>query len=564
VGGETLTVPATVEVLSALQRLEAERARVEDTPETWPPPRNVDVLIIRPNEDEVDLEGEFAPRPTPAGASPACLATTLKAHQEEGLAWLRSAYAMGRPGVLLADDMGLGKTLQGLAFLAWLREGMATGKVTRAPVAVVAPTGLLQNWMAEEARHLARPGLGRCLEAFGSGLAALKRPGADGRPTLDLAKIEQADWVLTTYETLRDFDRDFGSVRFAAMLLDEAQKIKTPGIRITDAAKAMNVDFRVALTGTPVENRLADLWCITDAIHPAFLGDLKTFSADYERSPDPERLRRLKRSLDAAHGGRAPILLRRLKRDRLPDLPAPNEIAASTNMPPLQRDAYEATLDEVRSARAEPGAVLSALQRLKAISLHPDPQMSGDDEAFMAASARCRLAVEALDHVAERGERALVFVDDLAFQARLAGILQRRYGLKSPPAIISGSVSGQARQTRVDRFQTDPTGFDVMILSPRAGGVGLTLTAANHVIHLTRWWNPAVEDQCTGRVLRIGQTRPVNVHLPMAVLADERPSFDCNLDALIRRKRQLFQDAFMPPEATEGERDELFRNTIGI
>ena len=200
----------------------------------------------------------------------------------------------------------------------------------------------------------------------------------------------------------------------------------------------------------------------------------------------------------------------------------------------------------------------------RAPSLHPDPAMDGSDEAFVAASARCRLAFAALDRIAKAGERALVFVDDLDFQARLAGVVQRRYGLRAPPAIINGSVSGQARQARVDRFQEGAeSGFDAMILSPRAGGVGLTLTAANHAIHLSRWWNPAVEDQCTGRVLRIGQTRPVTVHLPLAIFDPERPSFDRNLDALIRRKRRLFQDAFMPPEATEDEKDELFRTTVG-
>lgn len=150
-----------------------------------------------------------------------CLATILKPHQEEGLTWLRESYRTGRPGVLLADDMGLGKTLQGLAFLAWLRDGMEAGIVPRAPVVVVAPTGLLQNWKAEEERHLHRPGLGRCLEAFGKGLAGLKLTSQNGRPGLDVAAIAQADWVLTTYETPRDYDRDFGGIRFAAMLFDD-------------------------------------------------------------------------------------------------------------------------------------------------------------------------------------------------------------------------------------------------------------------------------------------------------------------------------------------------------
>lgn len=567
INDEEISVPASHETLAALQQLDAARARAnskERERQETDPAAVPEVLVIRPNEDEIEVEGIFVPRPAPKTPHPACLAATLKQHQEEGLSWLREAYRAGRPGVLLADDMGLGKTLQGLAFLAWLREGMKAGVVPRAPVAVVAPTGLLHNWKAEESRHLARPGLGRCLEAFGSGLAALKRPGPDGRQRLDSGVLGAADWVLTTYETLRDYDRDFGAVRFAAMLFDEAQKIKTPNTRLTDAAKAMRFDFGVALTGTPVENRLSDLWCVTDAVHPAFLGDLKTFSSDYERAPDPERLRRLKATLDKPSGGAPPFLLRRLKSERLPDLPLPEEIVSEAIMPVPQREAYEAALGEARAARGEPGAVLGALQRLRSISLHPDPAADGSDDVFIAASARCRIAFAMLDRIADAGERALIFVDDLAFQARLAGVIQRRYGLKAPPAIINGSVAGHARQARVDRFQEAAlTGFDSMILSPRAGGVGLTLTAANHAIHLSRWWNPAVEDQCTGRVLRIGQTRPVFVHLPLAVLSEGRPSFDRNLDALIRRKRRLFQDAFMPPEATLDERDELFQTTVG-
>lgn len=318
---------------------------------------------------------------------------------------------------------------------------MASGDIARAPVAVVAPTGLLENWKAEEKRHLSGDGLGNCLEAFGQGLSALKSRGSDGRPTLDIAAISAADWVLTTYETLRDFDKDFGAVRFAAMLFDEAQKIKTPGVRVTDAAKAMNVDFRVALTGTPVENRLADLWCISDAVHPAMLGDLKTFSDSYERSADPDRLRRLKGTLDSRRHGEAPFLLRRMKRDRLPDLPLPQEAVVEERMSGQQLEAYKATVAEARASKRTPGAVFGALQNLRRISLHPDADMAASDDAFIAASARCRVAFRVLDAIKAKNERVLIFVDDLNFQARLASVLQRRYGLKSSPAIINGSVS---------------------------------------------------------------------------------------------------------------------------
>ena len=232
------------------------------------------------------LKGNLAPdgciaktsgirRPSYEFKAPDVLATILKPHQEDGLRWLQKAWTVGRPGVLLADDMGLGKTIQGLAFLAWLREGMTTGAIPKLPILIVAPTGLLRNWLAEHDRHLRSPGLGICVEAFGRGLSRLRQEDKDGRPGLDAKRLSAADWILTTYETLRNFDVDFGAVRFAALLFDEAQKIKTPGIRLTDAAKAMNADFRIAMTGTPVENRLSDIWCIADTIHPALLGDLR-------------------------------------------------------------------------------------------------------------------------------------------------------------------------------------------------------------------------------------------------------------------------------------------------
>ncbi|MCS6931832.1 MAG: DEAD/DEAH box helicase, partial [Acetobacteraceae bacterium] len=403
--------------------------------------------------------------------------------------------------------------------------------------------------------HLAPPGLGRLVAAHGRGLAALRSRDRHCQPALDVTALAAADWVLTTYETLRDYDRDFGSIRFAALLFDEAQKIKTPAVRVTDAAKAMNAEFRIALTGTPVENQLVDLWCIVDTVHPGCLGDLKSFTARFGRRADTKTLARLRRSLDSGFGKRPPLLLRRLREDKLPELPRHEVRLHRTEMPPLQRQAYEQT---VQAARQDPrrGKVLETLLKLRATCLHPAPE-EADDEAFIAASARLRAAIEVLDKIAGRGERALIFVDNLAMQARLSPLLQRRYRLPSAPMIINGSVNSRGRQERVDHFQAGAGGFDVMILSPRAGGVGLTLTAANHVIHLDRWWNPAVEDQCNGRVLRIGQQRPVEIHVPMAVLPGGRRSFDDNLHNLLERKRQLMREALLPPEPTEDDLEKL-------
>jgi SNF2-related domain/Helicase conserved C-terminal domain len=469
-----------------------------------------------------------------------------------------------RIGAWLKVGDGFGRLSSALFAIAEAVDGvaMAGGDPSGRLLAV----GRLQELLpsatreAEHDRHLEGVGLGNWLVAYGAGLRSLLTVNAEGIPAIDQAKLRQADWVLTTYETLRDYDRDFGAVRFAALLADEAQKVKTPGARVTDAIKGMNVDFRIAMTGTPVENRLADLWCIVDGVHSGWLGDLKGFSRLYEAYADVERLAKLKSLLDRPVGGAPALLLRRMKADELPDLPRAAPHIEEVTMPSRQSAAYDRIIAEVRGANRK-GAVLEALQKLRLVALHPEPQMAGSDVEFIAASARLKVCFDALDRIAKSGERALVFLDSIDMQSRLAGLIQRRYGLAAPPAIINGEVAGHRRQQRVDRFQAAPDGFDAMILSPRAGGVGLTLTRANHVIHLARWWNPAVEDQCTGRALRIGQSRTVHVHIPIGVLADGRRSFDQNLHELLERKRRLMRDALLPGGFNDDDQRQLLEST---
>ena len=485
--------------------------------------------------------------------------TALKQHQIDGLRWLRDAWNAGRPGVLLADDMGLGKTLQALAFLALLREAMRARQIPQRPILIVAPTGLLANWRREHDLHLSGEGLGRVVHAYGAGLAALRMPGTR---TLNRVELNRAEWVLTTYETMRDNQIELGDIPFAAITFDEAQRIKTPSVRVTDAAKSMNADFVIAMTGTPVENRLADIWCIVDRVQPLFLGDLKTFSARYEAAPDEVTLRTLKAKLERKLGGAPGLMIRRLKREQLDGLPTKSENEVREPMPPIQAGVYGSALAAARSS-STPGARLQALQRLRLLSLHPDPAMEGADEAYIAASARLRACFSILDQVQRLGEKALVFCEFLDMQARMAGLVQRRFGLRHAPVLINGAVSGELRQRHVNEFQVSDAGFNVMILSPRAGGVGITVTAANHVVHLTRWWNPAVEDQCTDRVYRIGQVRPVTVHLPMAVLPGAR-TFDQTLHELLHRKRTLAQDLLAAPAGDDkADTEALFAGTVG-
>ena len=330
---------------------------------------------------------------------------------------------------------------------------------------------------------------------------------------------------------------------------------------MTDAAKAMHADFRIAMTGTPVENRLSDLWCIVDGVAPGHLGDLRHFSRTFEAEPSVEPMAELKASLDRPIGGRPALLMRRLKEDELPDLPSRLDILSKCVMEGPQLAAYEEALDLSRGDQTA-GRVLEALQRIRAVSLHPNAKAADDDAALIGGSARLRLTLNHLDKIAQVDERALVFVEDISFMASLVGLLQRRYKLKSPPMTINGAVTGATRQARVDQFQFGPLGFDVMLLSPRAGGVGLTLTRANHVIHLTRWWNPAVEDQSTARVLRIGQDKPVTVYTPLATLPGSRQSFDENLNALLDRKRTMMRDALLPPSADQQELASMLKDIV--
>jgi len=195
--------------------------------------------------------------------------------------------------------------------------------------------------------------------------------------------------------------------------------------------------------------------------------------------------------------------------------------------------------------------------------MHPKPEMASSDEDFVSQSARLVETLRILDSVAEAGEKALLFVEARAMQAALMEILQRRYHLKDPPFVINGDVPGEKRLARADAFQRQP-GFGVLILSPRAGGVGLTITEANHVIHLGRWWNPAIEDQATDRVYRIGQSRPVHVHTPLAVHPEYGDaSFDVRLDELLRHKRALSSELLAPPEAGRRDLENLLRDVVG-
>jgi len=451
------------------------------------------------------------------------LAARLRPYQREGLAWLHFLAELGL-GACLADDMGLGKTLQVLALLLCLRREKCQG--AHAPALLVVPASLLGNWRSEAARFT--PSL----------RLQFLHPAETDRETL--AKIAEepekhlggADLVVTTYSMVSRQEwvmtRDWSLV-----ILDEAQAIRNPSTHQSKAVKRIPARARIVLTGTPVENRLGDLWSLFDFLNPGLLGSARTFKDFVQGMQDRDRdrfapLRRLV----------GPYILRRLKTDRtvVSDLPDKTETARYCNLTKTQVALYQTVVRTMELAlddadgMARRGLVLQSLMRLKQVCNHPS-QLSGDGEYKAADSGKFLRLAEICEELAERQEKVLVFtqfreiIDPLA--AHLAGIFGRT-GL-----VLHGGTAVSKRQAIVNRFQ-DEDGPPFFILSLKAGGTGLNLTAASHVIHFDRWWNPAVENQATDRAFRIGQKRNVLVHkFITSGTVEER------IDDLIAEKRQL-------------------------
>ena len=346
------------------------------------------------------------------------------------------------------------------------------------------------------------------------------------------------------------------------MILDEAQKIKNPATRTSVAARAMNCDFGLALTGTPVENSWTDLWTIMDFVEPGKLESLKDFNSHYQHQlQNVENKGELLKELgDQLRKNLDPCFIRRLKEDVNLGLPAKEILRFKDPMPEEQRKLYGEVVREAREGQGEKSiTMLQAIARLRDISLCPSlgaggnvkKYTLGDPEHFFGSSARLMRTRKILDEVREKGEKALIFVESRKIQMLLRTFLEQIYKIQVQPP-INGTTQAVARQKMVDQFNRAP-GFQVLLLSPEAAGVGLNITGANHVIHLSRCWNPAKEDQATDRAYRIGQKKAVTVYLPMAVDTDfpEDASFDLNLDALLQYKRDLSRSALYPTEASE-------------
>ena len=522
----------------------------------------------------------------------------LLPHQEEGLAWAQQLRENGYLGGLLADDMGLGKTLQVLCFLEWYHAKHRSSEPERKPYLIVAPIALLENWAAEYPKFFDKGSLdfitlyGKALQDFKcdpSDAINLQIPEIEGverlrelrkrRGALDVKRLQNADVVLTTYETVRDFQLDLGVIPWATVVIDEAQRIKTPGTLVTNALKALKTDFRLAMTGTPVENSLMDLWCITDFVAPGYLDSAKNFNTEFclpLKRPETD-IRALGDRIRKRIGV---YLKRRLKTDILDDLPEKHIHVENCqqDMPLIQAERYQVALQSTQnSGSAGPqqrNQILQVLHQLRDISDHP---LLADSQwehlpiiELIEQSAKLVVTVQLLEKIRNANEKVILFAERRKTQRLLAHVVREYFGLKDV-CIVNGNTPGSAqrensmkmsRQQSVDRFQ-DASGFNAIIMSPLSAGVGLNITEANHVIHYSRWWNPAKEDQASDRVYRIGQKRPVHIYLPMATHS-EFQTFDVLLHELLERKRQLSQDTLFPTEQAEVTPKEILEQLQSI
>ena len=547
------------------------------------PPVTRKSLIIKPNIDAL-THIEPGSIVAFAGGIPPVLCTgllpsaVLKDHQHVGVAWLQHHWAASPAkcrGACLADDMGLGKTLQLLAFIGRCLED----DPSLAPALIVAPVSLLENWV-EEIDKFFQPGTFPLLTLYGESLAAKRAP----RHTLDsellangISRLLVKDWlgdarlVLTTYETLRDLEFSLAAQKWSIMVCDEAQKIKNPNAMVTRAAKKQNVRFKIACTGTPVENTLADLWCLFDYIQPGLLGALNEFGKNY-RKPIEAETEEEKAKVEELRGIIAPQILRREKIDVAKDLPKKHIVpdCRQIRMSPLQKQLYSHAVAQFRAESTaqeggrKPRYHLGLLLHIRKICSDPRPmgQQGTTSESFgtaVANSPKLAWLMETLRVIKDKGEKAIVFTELRDLQRALKRHIADQ--LQYNPEIVNGETSAagksaKSRQKIIKSFQ-QRQGFGVIILSPLAVGFGVNIQAANHVIHFTRMWNPSKEDQATDRAYRIGQTKEVFVYYPV-IFDDAFTTFDAKLDSLLEWKRKLSSDMLNgTPEAGMGEFSDL-------
>ena len=483
---------------------------------------------------------------------------SLKDHQKEGVAWLQHLYKSKASGCLMADDMGLGKTLQILYLIDWHSRKYANHK----PYLIVAPITLLENWKNEYERFFMQPRMKINMLTSKDVTRKFDKSIVD--------KMQKMDIILTNYESLRISQLNFCAVEFDVVALDEAQKIKSPGTLVTNAAKALKCNFKIAMTGTPVENSLLDLWCIMDFCVPGLLGNAKAFAAQYQ-NPLKKEDTDIVALGNEVHDKLGVYFMRRLKKDAAKDLPDKIELKEKVLMPPVQKEAYASVVNDYTSG-IQPN-MLVTIMHLREVSEHPylydSTLLNHETDEIVETSARLQATIKFLDEIKKKEEKVIIFVERKETQKMLQKLCLKRYGIITKiingdtPSIVKRYMPNkQSRQSSIDEFQA-VDGFNVIIMSPVAAGMGLNVTAANHVIHYSRHWNPAKENQATDRAYRIGQTKDVFVYYPMAVRTDIK-SFDETLDDLLSRKTSLATSTIFPTERVEVKQEELGQMLFGV
>lgn len=545
-------------------------------------------------------------------------------HQAQGVEWmlgLMLSSLQGEPydpqriqGALLADDMGLGKTYMALVGVCEFYNRLRASALTEKPVLVIAPLSLLENWEDEVTKTFAKSPFhdivvlqsGRDLKRFRIAGAppethqllaeedilaedairyALKVGNAYGTERLDMPKR----LVLATYQTLRDYQFSLCRVDWSVAVFDEAQNIKNPNALQTRAAKGLKAFFKLLATGTPVENSLADFWCLMDTAQPGLLGTWPDFREAYIKpiiQASAEKIYDVR--LDVGQKLRqdvGPFMLRRLKEDHIEGLPekriytgVPNNGFAgwefkseiASEMQGYQLSRYDEIIDgynQNRDASQGRGLALASLMQLREVSLHPFldetqklvTQSKNEAQKVLGKSAKLENVVSILGEIKSRGEKVIIFAMTKKLQRALKIWLEQIFGLRID--IINGDTQAVAsknesltRKGIISQFEDAP-GFGIIIMSPIAAGVGLTIVGANNVIHLERHWNPAKESQATDRIYRIGQKKDVNIYLP-ALHHPKFNSFDVNLDRLLSKKINLKDAVVTPQIVTQEELEE--------
>ena len=456
------------------------------------------------------------PRLVTALKLPVSFKAQLRPYQQQGLNWLGLLDSL-QLGACLADDMGLGKTIQLLAFLSILKKPCP-------PSLLIIPASLIANWQSEIARFA--PDL-----AF-QVIHPDAQQGSSGKPP-GKAALDKLDLVITTYTMVQRYEW-LQQRTWNYAILDEAQAIKNPGTKQTRAIKTLRANNRILLTGTPVENRLTDLWSLFDFLNPGLLGNAAEFKSFCKSlRQDPAGYARLRRVIN-------PYILRRLKTDKsvIADLPDKVEMKSYAPLSKKQVVLYEGLVEELQEKLEQSegiqrkGLILSSLMKLKQLCNHPDQYLGTGDFEEQESGKFARLR-EICEIIFAKHEKALIFTQFREITRPLHDFLAGIFGREG--LVLHGSVPVRQRKGLIERFQNPGVYTPFMVLSLKAGGVGLNLTAANHVVHFDRWWNPAVENQATDRAFRIGQQKNVMVHKFLT-----RGTIEERIDAMLTDKAELF------------------------